>query len=98
MCSNTGSASSAGVSGSGGGDDNATHILKKPKRQRVPKRGPGVAELEKILREQENKVIHPDKGKPSSLMPKDFSLFLFFIRLLYIMINLFHNFCIFNRK
>ncbi|KAH9748945.1 hypothetical protein KPL70_005202 [Citrus sinensis] len=62
MCSNTGSASSAGVSGSGGGDDNATHILKKPKRQRVPKRGPGVAELEKILREQENKVIHPDKG------------------------------------
>ncbi|KAH9748947.1 hypothetical protein KPL70_005202 [Citrus sinensis] len=35
MCSNTGSASSAGVSGSGGGDDNATHILKKPKRNSI---------------------------------------------------------------
>ncbi|XP_031286754.1 uncharacterized protein LOC116145405 [Pistacia vera] len=60
MCSNT-SSSGAGVSGSVGDDgDYASLILKKPKRQRVPKRGPGVAELEKILREQEckNNVDH----------------------------------------
>lgn len=63
MCSNTSSTSGAGVSGSGGDDgDYASIILKKPKRQRVPKRGPGVAELEKILREQESKN-HADKGK-----------------------------------
>ncbi|KAL5774336.1 hypothetical protein ACOSP7_011893 [Xanthoceras sorbifolium] len=60
MCSNTSS------SGGGGGDgcDYASHILRKPKRQRVPKRGPGVAELEKILREQENAnsvVLDKDK-------------------------------------
>ncbi|KAI9198354.1 hypothetical protein LWI28_014432 [Acer negundo] len=59
MCSNT--SSSGGVisgSGGGGGGDYASLLLKKPKRQRVPKRGPGVAELEKILREQESTNIN----------------------------------------
>ncbi|XVE51430.1 hypothetical protein DITRI_Ditri02bG0039600 [Diplodiscus trichospermus] len=32
-------------------------------RQRIPKRGPGVAELEKILREQEKKDVHGENGK-----------------------------------
>lgn len=55
MCSNT-SSSGGGASGSRGGGDGeyGSLILKKSKRQKVPKRGPGVAELEKILREQES--------------------------------------------
>ncbi len=55
MCSNT-------VSGGGNGGGNGCGWTSAsgsnnnpPKRQKVPKRGPGVAELEKILREQENK-------------------------------------------
>ncbi|EEF39830.1 conserved hypothetical protein [Ricinus communis] len=53
MCSN----SSHSSSGGGVGGDNGVDSIysKKPKRQRVPKRGPGVAELEKILREQEKR-------------------------------------------
>ncbi|TXG47519.1 hypothetical protein EZV62_026813 [Acer yangbiense] len=64
MCSNTSSSggviSGSGGGGGGGGDggDYASLLLKKPKRQRVPKRGPGVAELEKILREQETTNIN----------------------------------------
>ncbi|XP_065879275.1 uncharacterized protein [Euphorbia lathyris] len=55
MCSNTSLSSSGGGSGGdnegyGGGD---SIYSKKQRRQKVPKRGPGVAELEKILREQE---------------------------------------------
>lgn len=38
----------------------STFTFKKPKRQKVPKRGPGVAELEKILRDQNRKLDHPD--------------------------------------
>ncbi|XWS15814.1 hypothetical protein CRYUN_Cryun34aG0033900 [Craigia yunnanensis] len=37
--------------------------LRKTKKQRIPKRGPGVAELEKILREQEKKDGRVEKGK-----------------------------------
>ncbi|KAL1335843.1 uncharacterized protein [Arachis hypogaea] len=54
MCSNTGN------TGCGCGSSGAASMwssgVKKPqnKRPRIPKRGPGVAELEKILREQEN--------------------------------------------
>lgn len=69
MCSNT-SSSGAGVSGSLGDDgDYAGLILKKSKRQKVPKRGPGVAELEKILREQEckNNVEHQGKIEGNSI-------------------------------
>ncbi|KAL4388553.1 hypothetical protein GQ457_09G002840 [Hibiscus cannabinus] len=36
--------------------------LRKVKKQKIPKRGPGVAELEKILREQEEKNGHVEKG------------------------------------
>ncbi|KAK8664684.1 hypothetical protein V6N13_084462 [Hibiscus sabdariffa] len=36
--------------------------LRKVKKQKIPKRGPGVAELEKILREQEEKNGHIEKG------------------------------------
>ncbi|KAK8524512.1 hypothetical protein V6N13_015530 [Hibiscus sabdariffa] len=36
--------------------------LRKAKKQKIPKRGPGVAELEKILREQEEKNGHIEKG------------------------------------
>ncbi|GKV36802.1 hypothetical protein SLEP1_g44894 [Rubroshorea leprosula] len=71
MCSNT--------SSSCGGDlECATSGSRKQKRQRIPRRGPGVAELEKILREQENRD-DMDKGvmgaflsSPTSL-PKKFS-------------------------
>ncbi|KAK3207017.1 hypothetical protein Dsin_021063 [Dipteronia sinensis] len=60
MCSNTSSSGGVISGGGGGGDgdggDYASLLLKKPKRQRVPKRGPGVAELEKILREQETNI------------------------------------------
>ncbi|KDP21054.1 hypothetical protein JCGZ_21525 [Jatropha curcas] len=55
MCSNTSLSSGCG-GGACGGDNGSDYLYsKKPKRQRVPKRGPGVAELEKILREQEKK-------------------------------------------
>ncbi|KAK2642192.1 hypothetical protein Ddye_023955 [Dipteronia dyeriana] len=64
MCSNT-SSSGGVISGSGGGDY-ASLLLKKPKRQRVPKRGPGVAELEKILREQETNTNGHVVDKDSS--------------------------------
>lgn len=51
MCStNNGSDDGGGGEGSYGLSSTSK---KPPKRQRVPKRGPGVAELEKILREQE---------------------------------------------
>lgn len=57
MCSY--SCSSSG--GTDGVDENgglSPNSKKSQKRQRLPKRGPGVAELEKILREQENKNDH----------------------------------------
>ncbi|KAJ9136074.1 hypothetical protein P3X46_033186 [Hevea brasiliensis] len=70
MCSNTSLSSSGGGGGCGdysggcggysGGYGGESIYSKKPKRQRVPKRGPGVAELEKILREQEKR---PDLDK-----------------------------------
>ena len=59
MCSNTDNAGGDGdgSGGSGGGGWSPTSNKKaQTKRQRVPKRGPGVAELEKILREQEKKT------------------------------------------
>ncbi|KAJ1402125.1 hypothetical protein SESBI_28223 [Sesbania bispinosa] len=53
MCSNTGS-SACGCCESGGNGCSmwSSGLKKQQKRPRVPKRGPGVAELEKILREQ----------------------------------------------
>jgi hypothetical protein len=69
MCSNSGSGcgcGSGGGHGNGNGNSNDVSIwsssLKKQqqqqpqqqKRPRIPKRGPGVAELEKILRQQES--------------------------------------------
>lgn len=42
-----------GCGGNGGGDGGSSGMKKPHKRPKVPKRGPGVAELEKILREQE---------------------------------------------
>lgn len=53
MCSNT--SLSSGGGGDNGGYDGDSIYSKKPKKQKIPKRGPGVAELEKILREQEKK-------------------------------------------
>ncbi|XP_014518177.1 uncharacterized protein LOC106775549 isoform X1 [Vigna radiata var. radiata] len=63
MCSN----SCNSVCGCGSGVNVVSSIwssgLKKPqKRPRVPKRGPGVAELEKILREQGSVDITTEKG------------------------------------
>lgn len=58
MCSNT---DSPGRNGDGGGSWSPNSKKKaQNKRQRVPKRGPGVAELEKILREQEKKTEDDD--------------------------------------
>lgn len=62
MCSNTGSTSACGCGSGGNGVSMWSSGLKKQqKRPRVPKRGPGVAELEKILREQETIDI-TDRG------------------------------------
>ncbi|KAJ8761394.1 hypothetical protein K2173_001525 [Erythroxylum novogranatense] len=56
MCSNTSLTSGAGGydggRGRSGGYDGETVYPKKPKRPRVRRRGPGVAELEKMLREE----------------------------------------------
>ncbi|MED6145589.1 hypothetical protein PIB30_026582 [Stylosanthes scabra] len=56
MCSNTGNTASCGCGSNGAAASMWSSGVKKPqnKRPRIPKRGPGVAELEKILREQEN--------------------------------------------
>ncbi|GAV78775.1 hypothetical protein CFOL_v3_22240 [Cephalotus follicularis] len=48
-------------SDSGGGGGGGDQYLKKQKKQRMRRRGPGVAELEKILREQENANTIKDK-------------------------------------
>ena len=67
MCSNNRS-NSVGVHGVAnasvvvGDHDYEISSLRKTKKQRIPKRGPGVAELEKILREQEKKDGHVEKG------------------------------------
>ncbi|XVF40391.1 hypothetical protein PTKIN_Ptkin01aG0109600 [Pterospermum kingtungense] len=64
MCSNVGNASS-GVMGDHD-HDHESCSLRKAKKQRIPKRGPGVAELEKILREQEK------KGSTSTIIPNTY--------------------------
>ncbi|GMI93467.1 hypothetical protein HRI_003016000 [Hibiscus trionum] len=56
----------ADASGVGDGDyrheyDQSSGV-RRSKKQRIPKRGPGVAELEKILREQEQTDGHMEKG------------------------------------
>nr|KYP34137.1 hypothetical protein KK1_044942 [Cajanus cajan] len=64
MCNNA--CNSACACGTGGNVVNniwSSGLKKQQKRPRVPKRGPGVAELEKILREQESIDI-TDKGNP----------------------------------
>ncbi|KAK7412420.1 hypothetical protein VNO78_03879 [Psophocarpus tetragonolobus] len=64
MCSNTCTSACGGGCGTGGNIVSSiwsSSLKKQPKRPRVPKRGPGVAELEKILREQETIDIN-DKG------------------------------------
>ncbi|EOY28086.1 Uncharacterized protein TCM_029760 [Theobroma cacao] len=72
MCSNSvGGRAVASASGVGDRHDFASSSIRKAKKQRIPKRGPGVAELEKILREQEQKdgagqIIG---GISSSLLP-----------------------------
>ncbi|KAF9683642.1 hypothetical protein SADUNF_Sadunf04G0035100 [Salix dunnii] len=50
-----------GSNSGGNGVDNT--YSKKVKKQKIPKRGPGVAELEKILRDQEKKDTSLDKTK-----------------------------------
>ncbi|XWS18477.1 hypothetical protein CRYUN_Cryun32bG0046800 [Craigia yunnanensis] len=79
MCSNN-TSNNVGVGGVanacgvvGDHDDYERSSLRKAKKKRIPKRGPGVAELEKILREQEKKD-GVEKGKiiggiSSSLVP-----------------------------
>lgn len=64
MCSNT--CNTACGCGTGGNVVSSiwnSSLKKQQKRPRVPKRGPGVAELEKILREQEN-IDTMDKANP----------------------------------
>ncbi|KAF3451387.1 hypothetical protein FNV43_RR07482 [Rhamnella rubrinervis] len=61
MCSYSGS-------DGGGNDGNNNNGGRPQKRQRLPKRGPGVAELEKILREQEKKNDQIE-GFPSCFVP-----------------------------
>lgn len=78
MCSNTSLSLSGGgffdksggsCGGCNGGYGVESIFSKKPKRQRVPKRGPGVAELEKILREQEKRPDFDEaKNKGFSLV------------------------------
>ncbi|TKY71797.1 WAS/WASL-interacting protein family member [Spatholobus suberectus] len=62
MCSNTcNSACGCGTGGNVVSSIWSSSLKKQQKRPRVPKRGPGVAELEKILREQES-IDTTDKG------------------------------------
>ncbi|XVF25700.1 hypothetical protein REPUB_Repub13aG0236200 [Reevesia pubescens] len=68
MCSNNTSKNVgvrvvANANGVSDHDDYESSSLRKSKKQRIPKRGPGVAELEKILREQEKKDGYVEKGK-----------------------------------
>lgn len=66
MCSDS---SSGGGSSGGDGRGGWTMASKKPlKRRKVPKRGPGVAELEKILREREKK--DPNTDDPYHSQPR----------------------------
>lgn len=72
MCSNTGSTSACGR-GSGGNSVSiwSSGLKKQQKRPKVPKRGPGVAELEKILREQETLDI-TDRGNAEGFSSSSF--------------------------
>ncbi|KAL2341808.1 hypothetical protein Fmac_009748 [Flemingia macrophylla] len=64
MCSNAcNTACACGTGGNAVTNIWSSGLKKQQKRPRVPKRGPGVAELEKILREQEN-IDTTDKGNP----------------------------------
>ncbi|CAK7350464.1 unnamed protein product [Dovyalis caffra] len=65
MCSsyNTHSSGGGGRGSDSGGYGVDSTCSKKVKKQKVPKRGPGVAELEKILRDQEKKDTNLDKTK-----------------------------------
>lgn len=71
--SSSGGGCGCGGNNNGGSGDNIWNSgLKKPaqKRPKVPKRGPGVAELEKILREQEQTSNNNGEGfSVSSLRP-----------------------------
>jgi hypothetical protein len=66
MCSNSSNSGGGSSGGDGGGWTMASK--KPPKRRKVPKRGPGVAELEKILREREKK--DPNTADPYHSQPR----------------------------
>ncbi|XP_061357258.1 uncharacterized protein LOC133301626 [Gastrolobium bilobum] len=61
MCSNTGSSACGCETGGNGAGSWSSGLRKPQKHPRVAKRGPGVAELEKILREQE-RIDITDRG------------------------------------
>jgi hypothetical protein len=63
MCSDSSSSGGGSSGGDGGGWTMASKKLLKGRK--VPKRGPGVAELEKILREQEKKDTTADTAEIS---------------------------------
>lgn len=76
MCSNIGSDGGGGDGSNNGGSwspgyrtTRSNNGDKPQKRQKLPKRGPGVAELEKILREQEKKNNDQIEGFPSCHLP-----------------------------
>ncbi|KAK7246397.1 hypothetical protein RIF29_41265 [Crotalaria pallida] len=71
MCSNTGHSACGCDTGANGGASIWSSGLKKQlsKKPRVPKRGPGVAELEKILREQETIDISSDRRNVEGFIP-----------------------------
>lgn len=67
MCSNAGNnACGCDTGGNNGSSIWSSGLKKQIKRPRVPKRGPGVAELEKILREQETIDISDRKNVEES--------------------------------
>ncbi|XVF87381.1 hypothetical protein PTKIN_Ptkin18bG0115500 [Pterospermum kingtungense] len=70
MHSNNTSNHTSGLVQHGDNDHEVTSRLRKTKKQKNPKRGPGVAELEKMLREQEKKEGEKLNGGASlSLVP-----------------------------
>ncbi|CAN0853188.1 Protein SPEAR4 [Linum grandiflorum] len=78
ISSGTGGDGSGGTGGTGGsGDSHQSMFLSKTtknKKQKVPKRGPGVAELEKILRQQNRQPNPTAAAVTSSFPPSLFSI------------------------